>query len=307
MKFSRAGLTVIALLLAVLGGLGAYPRLQLAESEGLLTEADPDVVMDALGRIAAIPGDRPLDVLIRTMETHPDRKVADWAATMILFRNRMMPSHPRPKDEEGRLVPMHHVDGASIVFVFEASVGESLRSRYREWAAARFGLPVAEQPFDFLFDDAYEPSRGQYNFELMIRTVLARLGRRHGRFVVVVDRDTFYPGRNWGTGCSLGMGPVAILSTPRLRPDFGDPERDDARWRARLEKVMTHELGHTLMPTDRHCPNGGCVLHATNSLGDIDRLPLTFCTSCGALVGRSLRDLKQAAAATTEGVRSEAY
>jgi archaemetzincin len=51
---------------------------------------------------------------------------------------------------------------------------------------------------------------------------------------------------------------------------------------SRCEKEANHELGHTRGLA--HCPSYDCVMHASNSVEQVDLKRSSFCTTCDGLM-----------------------
>ena len=91
--------------------------------------------------------------------------------------------------------------------------------------------------------------------------------------LAVTACDLYVEGLNFVFGLAERPGSAAVISLYRL----GIGARAETR-RLRTLKEAVHELGHTLGMS--HCPNPGCVMHFSNSLGDTDRKAASFCQSC---------------------------
>jgi archaemetzincin len=118
--------------------------------------------------------------------------------------------------------------------------------------------------------DAYDPRRGQYRAE-----VLLRLARRAdaGRTLVVADEDLYTGDLNFVFGIPHAPGPGAVMSLHRLRHGA-----NATRFRDRVIKEAVHELGHSFGLS--HCPDPRCVMHFSNSLADTDRKGREHCRRC---------------------------
>jgi archaemetzincin len=78
---------------------------------------------------------------------------------------------------------------------------------------------------------------------------------------------------DWGVfGLGYRPGPTCVVSTFRLKSD-------PAKFKDRLFKVCTHELGHNLGL--KHCDSEGCVMQdAAETIKTIDRVDWEFCLTC---------------------------
>src|SRR5688572_6102749 len=96
---------------------------------------------------------------------------------------------------------------------------------------------------------AYEPTRRQYDADHLLDELFERLDPQVSRIVGVTARDLFAEGRNFVFGFAHMRDRVAVFSTLRLME--GQGARDLALFRGRVEKALTHELGHTFHAS--HC------------------------------------------------------
>ncbi len=104
------------------------------------------------------------------------------------------------------------------------------------------------------------------------------------RVLGVVDVDIFAPGLNFVFGVAELEGRKAIMSLQRLRQEYYGLPEDGGLFQERVIKEAVHEMGHTYGL--KHCPDGGCVMHFSNSLGDTDNKGRQFCAVCrGRLSG----------------------
>lgn len=295
--FSRTGvacilLAAVALALTIVLPAQAHTR-RLRELEAALAGPKPVPIMDALGELAGMDDADARRLVLETLRTSRDPAVVDCARDLLLLRNGMMATSARPKYETGGLAPVLNLAGGEIVFVFDGHIPDVVRDTLRREAKSRFAMPLREMACPWDFSSAFVASRTQFNMELMLGVIMSHLGTRAGRCVLVTDRDTYYPPRYWDSGVSTGFGPITILSIHRLDPAFVSGPHDFGKLCERIRKVFVHELGHTYLPTNLHCPNWDCIVHATESMGDIDRLTDHYCEPCGAIIARTLRDVAE--------------
>jgi archaemetzincin len=135
---------------------------------------------------------------------------------------------------------------------------------------------------------AYDPGRRQFLSTAVLEAVLgerrAAAGRRKGRATKaeralgVIDRDLCVPHLNFVFGTARRKG--AVISLTRLRESFYGRMEDEGLFRRRVRTEAEHELGHTFGLG--HCPDAGCVMFFSNSLGDTDRKGPGFCLLCKA-------------------------
>ncbi len=140
-------------------------------------------------------------------------------------------------------------------------------------------------------DYALMATRGQYDAE----AILARLARdapasRLRLGVTAHDLCLSFVSHVFGEA-QLG-GRAAVVSLRRLQffPEEGEAPRSLAL--ERLAKVALHEMAHLLTLT--HCHTPGCVVRSSSGLEDLDRLDLSPCPACLAIMARRKRQLEQA-------------
>lgn len=122
---------------------------------------------------------------------------------------------------------------------------------------------------------ALDPSRRQYRGSALLEELERHDVADADRILGIVDADAYAPGLNFIFGQARKPGRFAVLALPRLRESFrGRPEKPE-RFRQRVVKEATHELGHTF--GFAHCENRHCVMHFSNSLGDTDYKSTHFC------------------------------
>src|SRR6185436_12443582 len=95
------------------------------------------------------------------------------------------------------------------------------------------------------------------------------------RIVGIIDADAYAPGLNFIFGQARLPGRFAVVALPRLRDSFRGRAENEARFRERVLKETTHEIGHTL--GFKHCPNRKCVMAFSNSFADTDYKTAQFC------------------------------
>jgi len=117
--------------------------------------------------------------------------------------------------------------------------------------------------------DALDPVRQQYLGNALLDQLKRHDVADADRVVGVIDADMYAPGLNFILGQSMKPGRFAVVALPRLR------HVDEPRFRERVLKVTTHELGHSFGYA--HCPEAKCVMRFANSVAETDSLSVRFC------------------------------
>jgi len=134
-----------------------------------------------------------------------------------------------------------------------------------------------------LKEEAYNPIRGQYLGDVVLRE-LERV-RKPGwtRVVGVTSRDLYAPGLNFVFGQARYPGRVAVVSTARLA------HPDERVFVKRLATEILHELGHTVGLG--HCSDPSCVMSFSNHVGEVDEKGPGFCPSCAEALSRRVLEV----------------
>lgn len=170
-----------------------------------------------------------------------------------------------------------------VVTIHSAGLSELLEPLCRRLEAT-FGLAVDVQSPSFDSEQAFDPSRGQYNSRVLLAHLLEQPTANGGRVLGVTAADLFIPVLTYVFGEAQLDGRAAVVSTHRLQPERYGLPADPALLLARLTKEAVHELGHTYGLV--HCPDGQCVMCASTYCEEIDLKTRDFCPRCQKVVRR---------------------
>jgi archaemetzincin len=143
---------------------------------------------------------------------------------------------------------------------------------------SRFGCRCEMLPPVPLPAHAWHPLRAQYDSDSLLEHLFDRLAVDVMRIIGVTGADLFAEGRNFVFGYAHMRDRVAVFSTLRLRERWWGRAEDDALYRSRIDKALTHEIGHTFHVP--HCPRARCVMHQVEFLWQLDELDARYCPSC---------------------------
>ena len=148
---------------------------------------------------------------------------------------------------------------------------------------ARFGCRAQILPSQPLPGGSYDVSRRQHDADALLEYLFDHLDPEVSRVVGVTEGDLFAEGRNFVFGFAHMRDRVAVFSTLRLAE--GPKGRDNPLYRTRIEKALTHELGHTFHVA--HCDRPRCVMRQIEFLWQLDDLDAVYCAECARRVDRS--------------------
>lgn len=126
-------------------------------------------------------------------------------------------------------------------------------------------------------ENSFDSPRGQYNSTILLRLLLQE-GSQATRILGITSVDLFIPILTFVFGEAQLDGQAAVVSIHRLRPEAYGLRPDENLVAERLTKESIHELGHTFGLV--HCPDPGCVMHASTYVEEIDVKTAAYCTSC---------------------------
>src|SRR5581483_9284553 len=140
--------------------------------------------------------------------------------------------------------------------------------------------PVALPPFAFAAD------RRQFDADVLLDELFARLPERCLRVVGVTEHDLYVSGRTFVFGYAHLTDGMAIYSLARLREQFYARAPDAAVEAARVERALVHEVGHTFGAP--HCEARACVMGVVTQLDSLDALAPDYCRPCAGRVRHGL-------------------
>lgn len=147
-----------------------------------------------------------------------------------------------------------------------------------------FGVPVRIRHRSLPIDRFYDRQRGQYNSTDILQYLEqpASPGDAGTRIVGVTGHDLFIPILTYVFGEAALGGNVAVVSYHRFRNELYGLHPDQGLLRERLQKVATHELGHSLGLV--HCSLPTCVMHAASYVEELDLKGNGFCGFCRGML-----------------------
>jgi archaemetzincin len=160
--------------------------------------------------------------------------------------------------------------------------------RIQKWLREVFDTPVATHKSRMDLEMALDPTRGQYNSTMLLAELLKELPARDDKIIAITAVDLFVPVLTFVFGEAQLNGNVAIVSTYRLHNSFYGLPDDLKLVGERLEKEVTHELGHVYNLT--HCDNYMCVMHVSTSVEEVDVKGARFCHACQEILRNETAD-----------------
>jgi archaemetzincin len=133
---------------------------------------------------------------------------------------------------------------------------------------------------------AYSVARAQYDADLLLDLLFARLPERCLRIVGVTEADLYVPSRTFVFGYAHLTDGMGVYSLARFREQYYGRRRDLGRLRARVCRAVVHELGHTF--GNPHCEDAECVMHPVSHVETLDALAPWYCVRCASRVRESL-------------------
>jgi len=138
-------------------------------------------------------------------------------------------------------------------------------------------LPVRLDP-----EFAFHGERQQYHSSEILQRMQSFLTTDSWRVLGVGAVDLYIPILTFVFGEAQMGGPLAVVSTHRLRQEFYGLPHDPELLRQRVLKEAVHEVGHTLNLT--HCDDYRCVMTSSHAVEWIDLKEAALCTTCRSAV-----------------------
>ena len=135
-------------------------------------------------------------------------------------------------------------------------------------------------------ESAYDASRRQYRSDVILGYLNLLAPDKFEKVIGITELDLFTPGLNFVFGQAILNGRQAVVSVARLRPEFYGQPPDPALLVERIQKEVTHELGH--LYGLEHCDNRKCVMSFSNSIVEVDMKRQDFCARCQYLLEQTL-------------------
>ena len=129
---------------------------------------------------------------------------------------------------------------------------------------------------------ALDAHRYQYDANALLEVLFRELPSDAVGMVGLTNADLYEPRHGpFVFGLASLIDHVAVASLARYRSTWWGETPLNDRFDERFEKVLTHEIAHTLgVP---HCGDQRCIMREDRTIADLDSSPRGFCKRCGTL------------------------
>ncbi len=141
-----------------------------------------------------------------------------------------------------------------------------------------FNSPVNIKESRIDLSSYYDPSRKQYNGNLLLKEIESRIQNISIKTIGLFRVDIFIPILTYIFGQAYLNGNSGIASIFRLKNEYYGLKADEKLLQERFCKEIIHELGHTFGL--KHCHIPTCVMVSSTYVEDIDQKSLNFCNRC---------------------------
>lgn len=155
--------------------------------------------------------------------------------------------------------------------------------------AKAFSIPVSLREGYLDLSTCYDPSRRQYNGNLLLGHIDANFGCDEHKTLAIFNVDLFIPILTYIIGQAYLKGRAGIASVNRLMNERYGLPKNEKLLIDRLQKEVIHELGHTFGLT--HCHDTNCVMRSSTYVEEIDQKEAFLCINCKSrLLANSLSE-----------------
>jgi archaemetzincin len=152
-----------------------------------------------------------------------------------------------------------------------------------------FELPVFARNERLDLEQAYDPTRRQFNSTVLLAQTLLKPNPNKNKLIPIVNVDLYVPILTYVFGEAQLNGTAAIVSMHRLSNVYYGIPNDHKLMLTRLEKEIVHELGHTFGLI--HCHQFECVMRSSTYVEEIDFKKVTPCTACTVILKAKINQL----------------
>ena len=147
-----------------------------------------------------------------------------------------------------------------IYFVPFETFPPAVLKRFASFYRNKYGLNISILPALPLSRTAFNPERGQFVAEELIRLLQQTSQDSQleagSTIIALTDQDIYIRGYKWRYAFSFRIGQLAIISSARMNHRFMDVWPIDSDWQEiRLRKMVTKDIGvlYYHLPLSSHC------------------------------------------------------